>query len=151
MSNKKDQEYNYEESFCKLAGRTSRAIAKRIHRNWRAVGSDITIEQWSIMVQLWAKDGQSQQELSDCTDRDKPCITRLIDTMEKHNLVVRVPDKIDRRVKLIYLTHKSREFQKTLTEQVLKSLDEALEGIDDDELAVCRKVLKKVCENLSEE
>jgi len=103
------------------------------------------------MVQLWSKDGQSQQELCVCTERDKPCTTRLIDTMEKHNLVVRVPDRTDRRVKLIYLTQKGKQLQKTLTEQVMKSVYEALEGIDKHELDVCLKALHTVCANLSQE
>ena len=140
-----------EESFCSLIGQTSRAIARRIHRNWRVAGSDVTLEQWSVMTQLWEKDGRSQQDICVCTDRDKPCMTRLIDTMEKHDLVVRIPDKDDRRVKLIYLTHKGKEIQKLLTEQVIKSVDEALEGIEDHELEICKQILRRICDNLSDE
>jgi DNA-binding MarR family transcriptional regulator len=138
-------------SFCGLIGQTARSLGRRIQRNWRDAGSEVTIEQWSIMKQLWIKDGQSQQELSVCTDRDKPCTTRLIDTMEKHNLVVRVPDQNDRRVKLIYLTHQGKELQKLLTDQIVQSEKEALDGVDEQELAVCRKVLQQICANLSTE
>ena len=71
--------------------------------------------------------------------------------MEKHNLVVRVPDQNDRRVKLIYLTHQGKELQQLLTDGIMQSEQEALEGIDKQELEVCLKVLQQICTNLSGE
>ena len=44
---------------------------------------NLTIEQWSVLYQLWKEDGKSQQELCNATFRDKPSITRLIDNLEK--------------------------------------------------------------------
>jgi DNA-binding MarR family transcriptional regulator len=145
------QAYSYDASFCTHIGKTGQAIARRIQANWKKIGCEITVEQWSILVRLYAQDGQSQQELSVCTGRDKPGITRLIDTMEKNNLVVRIPDKTDRRVRLIYLTHKAKVLQQSLTEQVLQSLDEATAGIDERMLQTCRTVLEKICANLAEQ
>jgi DNA-binding MarR family transcriptional regulator len=102
-------------------------------------------------MHLWIKDGQAQQELCVYTDRDKPSTTRLIDTMEKHNLVVRVPDQHDRRVKLIYLTHKGRELQKTLMDGIKDAEQEALHGIDEADVEVCLRVLCQVYANVSNE
>jgi DNA-binding MarR family transcriptional regulator len=48
--------------------------------------------------------GLSQQQLCDATFRDKPSITRLVDNLEKLQLVKRVASKDDRRINMIYLT-----------------------------------------------
>jgi DNA-binding MarR family transcriptional regulator len=69
------------------------AIARRLQKNFRNNGVDITIEQWSILYHLWKEDGLSQQELCNRTFRDKPSITRLIDNLEKLKLVKRIAIK----------------------------------------------------------
>ena len=151
----KENEYNechkLKRSFGKLVNRAAKALTKRLQKNFKAAGFDVTIEQWSMLLQLWGNDGQSQQELSICTDREKPCTTRLLDTMEKNNLVVRVPDKNDRRVNLIYLTHRGKKLRHGMIEQFQKTQAEALAEIDPDELALCIKVLNRITENLAEE
>ena len=57
----------------------------------RHAGYDVTCEQWSVLVNLGKKNGQSQQELAGLICKDKTSVTRLIDNMEKHSLVVRIP------------------------------------------------------------
>ena len=132
-------------------GRVARAFVRGVYRYWKNAGLDVTIEQWSVLTHLWAKDGLAQQELCVCADRDKPSTTRLIDTMEKHNLVVRVPDQHDRRVKLIYLTHKGRELQQTLMDGIKAAEQEALHGIAEADIDVCLRVLRQVYTNISNE
>src|SRR5919112_4772950 len=80
-----------------ITGKASTAIARRLQRKFNQAGLNLTIEQWSVLYQLWKEDGKSQQELCNATFRDKPSITRLIDNLEKLNLVKRVSDDRDRR------------------------------------------------------
>ncbi len=77
-------------------------------------------------------------------------VTRLIDGLEKRNLVVRTPDKVDRRQKFIYLTNKGKEFQQELLHIVEKTLDEAQQNIPAHDMAICKKVLCRVYENLTD-
>ena len=77
-------------------------------------------------------------------------MTRLIDGLEKRNLVVRTPDKIDHRQKLIYLTSKGKQFQQELLQIVQKTLLEAQQHISLKDIAVCKKVLHQVYENLTD-
>lgn len=58
------------------------------------------------------KDGVTQQELCNATFKDKPSMTRLIDNMEKQHLVIRVPDKKDRRTNKIHLTENGKNWKK---------------------------------------
>ena len=57
------------------------------------------------------KEGLSQQELCNATFRDKPSITRLVDNLEKLNLVKRVASENDRRINRIYLTRQGQKWK----------------------------------------
>ena len=122
---------------------------RRLNRTFTAAGHDVTGEQWRILMSLWHKDGQRQQDLADFAHRDKTSITRIIDSMEKRDLVVRVPDKLDRRQKLIYLTDKGKRQQESLMQIVRETSLEAQQGIEPEHLDVFRDVLAKIRDNLA--
>ena len=79
--------------FAILNGKVSAAINRKLSRNFRQNGVEITPEQWTVLLFLWEKDGVTQQELCNATFKDKPSMTRLIDNMERQHLVVRIADK----------------------------------------------------------
>ena len=87
--------------FAILNGKVSAAINRKLSRNFRQNGVEITPEQWTVLLFLWEKDGVTQQELCNATFKDKPSMTRLIENMERQHLVVRIADKRDRRTNLI--------------------------------------------------
>ena len=97
--------------FAILNGKVSAAINRKLSRNFRQNGVEITPEQWTVLLFLWEKDGVTQQELCNATFKDKPSMTRLIDNMERQHLVVRIADKRDRRTNLIHLTKTGRELE----------------------------------------
>ena len=90
----------------------------------------------------------TQQALCSLTLKDKPSMTRLIDNLEKRNLVTRVSDHNDRRINLIHLTDAGMALQAKATEIVQKIASKTLNNISDEELNVCRVVLKKIMTNL---
>ena len=71
--------------FAILNGKVSAAINRKLSRNFRQNGMDITPEQWTVLLFLWEKDGVTQQELCNATFKDKPSMTRLIDNMERED------------------------------------------------------------------
>ena len=89
------------EIFDILSGKISRAINRTVLKAFSQEGIDITTEQWTVLSCLWNKDKIIQQEICDLTQKDKPSVTRLIDNLEKKNLVRRVLDSSDRRNNLI--------------------------------------------------
>ena len=97
--------------FAILNGKVSAAINRKLYRNFRQYNVDITPEQWTVLLYLWEKDGVTQQELCNATFKDKPSMTRLIDNMERLNLVVRISGKTDRRINLIHLTKTGRDLE----------------------------------------
>ena len=131
-----------------ITGKASTAIARRLQKNFKQNGLDITIEQWSVLYHLWKQDGVNQQELCNATFRDKPSITRLVDNLEKLKLVKRVASKEDRRRNLIYLTDMARKLQDQSMDLANQTLNEALEGVPAADIELCKQVLQKVYDNL---
>src|SRR5215218_1620427 len=99
-----DNQFKKGELYSFITGKASTALGRRLQKNFKQAGLEITIEQWSVLYHLWKEDNLSQQELCIRTFRDKPSITRLVDNLEKLKLVKRLPAKNDRRINLIKLT-----------------------------------------------
>jgi DNA-binding MarR family transcriptional regulator len=136
------------ELYSVINGMASTAVARRLQKNFRLAGLEITIEQWSILYQLWTQDGLSQQELCNRTFRDKPSITRLIDNLEKQKLVKRMPSKEDRRINLVCLTEPAKLLQDKTIELANQTMDEALIGVGKNEIEIVKQVFQKVYDNL---
>jgi DNA-binding MarR family transcriptional regulator len=131
-----------------ITGIASTALARRLQKNFKQSGIEITIEQWSILYHLWKEDAVSQQELSIRSFRDKPSITRLLDNLEKLKLVKRMPSKNDRRINLIVLTEAGKNLQQQTMNLADQTLNEALEGVANADIETCKAVLQNVYDNL---
>ena len=131
-----------------ITGMASTAVARRLQKNFKQANIDITIEQWSVLYHLWKEDGLSQQELCLRSFRDKPSITRLVDNLEKLKMVKRVASKQDRRINLIYLTEAATDLQNTTMDMANQTLNEALAGVNETDIELCKSVLVRVYENL---
>lgn len=111
-------------------------------------GLELTPEQWIVLVQLWQKDGQSQSALSELTLRDRPTMSRIIDTMEKSGLVERVADAADARTRRVKLTRAGKALQPKLV-PLAKSIVARLEqGIPARDLETTHRTLARMLENL---
>ena len=132
-----------------ITGKASTAIARRLQKNFKQAGIEITIEQWSVLYHLWKEDGRSQQQLCEATFRDKPSITRLVDNLEKAKMVKRVAAKNDRRINLIFLTKEAQDLQEETMRVANQTLNEALEGVKKEEVEIAKAVLQKVYDNLA--
>ena len=132
-----------------VTGKASIAIARRLQRKFHQAGLNITIEQWSVLSQLWKQDGQSQQDLCRTTFRDKPSITRLVDNLEKLQLVKRVASSDDRRINRICLTKPAAKLQEQTMQLAEETLNEALEGVPSEQIEICKSVLQVVYDNLT--
>lgn len=136
--------------FAILNGKVSAAINRKLSNNFKHYGVNITPEQWTVLIYLWEKDGVTQQELCNATFKDKPSMTRLIDSMERLNLVVRISSKEDRRINLIHLTRTGRDIEEKSRFIANKTLKEALKGLTIEEMSISQEVLRKVFANAKE-
>jgi DNA-binding MarR family transcriptional regulator len=131
-----------------VTGKASTAIARRLQKKFNNAGLNLTIEQWSVLYHLWKENGKSQQQLCNDTFRDKPSITRLVDNLEKLNLVKRVASDSDRRINLIYLTKQGYKLEEQTLRLADETLNEALKNVAPDQIDICKEVLQIVYDNL---
>jgi len=131
-----------------LSGRTHSVFNRALLNNFKKNNITLTKEQWTILGVLWQDDGCSQQTLADRTYKDKPGITRLIDNLEKENLVERRPDAKDRRLNLIFLTPEGKIIEKEVIRIVNQTLDSAVKGIDPENLKIVRDTFHQIYDNL---
>lgn len=144
-----DNQFKRGELYSFITGKASTALARRLQKNFKQAGIEVTIEQWSVLYHLWKEDGLSQQDLCNQSFRDKPSITRLVDNLEKLKLVKRVASKDDRRINLIYLTEAAKTLHEQTMEMANQTLNEALEGVSKEDIELCKAVLQKVYDNLA--
>jgi DNA-binding MarR family transcriptional regulator len=132
-----------------ITGKASTAIARRLQKKFNEAGISVTIEQWSVLYHLWKADGMSQQELCNATFRDKPSITRLVDNLERLSLVRRVSHDKDRRINKIFLTKEALKLEEETMGLAEETLNEALAGVSQKDIEMCKGVLQKVYDNLT--
>lgn len=154
MQDKKSNMETFEQvidsSIAYLVGRTSRSMIKRLSKKFSDFDFDVSYEQWSILVHLYRQDGQTQQELAKLAVKDKAAITRLLNILEKKNIVLRIPDRNDKRSKLVYLTNKAKTFKFDLIAVVKELLNEAEQDISQEEMDSCKKTLNKIFSNIDQ-
>ena len=109
----------------------------------------ITKEQWIVLKILNEnQDGIIQNSLAILTERNKATLTRLIDGMEKNNLVVRIPSKEDSRKKLIYSTKTGTSIFNQSKPFMLDRLKQIEEGISEKEKEQLIITMKKLQNNI---
>ena len=131
-----------------LTGRVSTAIGRRLQRNFKEVGLNITAEQWSVLFFLWESEGLSQQEIARLTFRDKPSVSRLLSNLEKQKLLVRVSSIGDKRSKQIYLTALGHKIKDKCMLQAEKTIAEALCGVEKESMQQAQRILETVFNNI---
>lgn len=133
-----------------INGKVSMAINRKMYRNFRKAGLEITPEQWTVLSFLWREDGVSQQALCDATFKDKPSMTRLIDNLAKLDIVERRTAPNDRRSNLVYLTQKGKDMQEEADAAVDETMRYAFAGINKEGLSLIRQLLRIVFNNIQE-
>ena len=130
-----------------LNSRIKKCFIDRLQEN----GINITPEQYLVLDILWEKQSLSQQNIADIIQKDKNSVTKIIDSLEKKHLVKRVIDKKDRRINKIELTEDAIAMEKVATEVAIDFMNDAIKGIDNQELDDFVNVMRQIKNNLEGE
>ena len=133
-----------------LIGQVHRLSTKRFVQNSHTHGLEISLDQWLVLGPVWKNDGISQKDISEYCGKDKTSVTKIIDTLEKKNLVVRVTDQLDHRVKRVVLSQKGRELFLSALPVMAQTRDELRSGISDKEIEALKSILNKIYKNLND-
>ena len=130
-----------------LLSKAYKASIYRFLENISELEIDITFDEWMILGPIWNLEGASQKECGAISTKDKTAVTRIINSLEGKNLVVRVSDQIDKRVKRIILTRKGEKLCDDILPIIEKTRFQMNNDISESELKTLDAVLMKLIEN----
>ena len=121
-----------------------RAIRKCI-KNQAEGKLNITREQFKLLNAISKnKEEVIQKDMADLIGKDKSTILRLIDSLEKKELVRRVTDTKDRRKNYLMVTKKGEELIKQYENIFSALFEEIQQGINESELKTFYKVAAQI-------
>jgi MarR family transcriptional regulator, organic hydroperoxide resistance regulator len=130
--------------------RVMTASRLEMYRRFREHGEDITPEQWTVLIRLWEQEGYTQNELTKLTFRDKPTMSRILDSMEKRGLVERRVAPEDARARVIHLTRRGKNLRVKLVPIAEEIVERMTRNITPSALETTRDVLRRMFANLTE-
>lgn len=131
--------------------RVYQASRNEMFRLFREHGVEITPEQWIVLVRLWEEDGRTQTDLGQSTYRDRPTMSRILDGMEKADLLERRADPTSARIWRVHLTARGKALRKKLVPLARDLVARTQRGIPDRDLVTTRDTLSRMFANLTEE
>jgi len=102
---------------------TANAMKNRFNNFLKPYG--LTSEQYVIMKSVEENPDISPTQLADITFKDKTTITRMIDTLVKNDMLIRIPKQNDRRAYKIQWSQKG----KTIMKEILPITENVIEKI----------------------
>ena len=125
-------------------------LKKHLAEVFKKNGVNLTAEQYLVMDTLWNEGTLTQQAIAFIIQKDKNSVTQFIDNLEKKGLVTRSVAKEDRRVNNIVVTPKGMALKDSTKQLAIDTMNQALEGIPEEDIQTFVSVLKKVCANISD-
>jgi DNA-binding MarR family transcriptional regulator len=111
-------------------------------------GFDITPEQFLVLDTLWDDGVLSQHQIAEKIKKDKNSVTKLIDALEKKNLVQRIANEQDRRLNFIHITTSGQTIKDKVTEIALEATNTIIKDIPKEDLHTFLRVLTKMSDNM---
>lgn len=112
-------------------------------------GYNITPEQFVVMDTLWDEGTLTQQEIADIVMKDKNSIVKLVDGLERRDLVRRLSNPKDRRQNLIEVTDYAMSIKEKVTELAMEAVDHIIKGIPKEQMKTFIVVLSKMADNMN--
>ncbi len=129
-----------------ITNKSAKKLADEFNRRLQENGT--TRVQWIALFYIGKAGEISQKELSDYMDIKESSMARLIDRMEKEELVERRKDSEDRRITKIILTDKGKFLKEELMPRGQEFQDDVLKGISKENLEIFKEVLQRMTDNI---
>jgi DNA-binding MarR family transcriptional regulator len=127
-----------------LLAKTVNVLKASLRRVFIAEGYDITPEQWGVLCLVCRQPGLTQSDLAEKMTKDKPTITRILDRLEKKNLVGRRQNARDRRSFTIHPTAEGLKLFPVLEKIVLSFADHILGDLSGERIAAFLETLRHI-------
>ena len=140
--------YSIDDNLGYLVNRTARLMAQMFSRRLQRHG--VALAQWAILLFLYAKDGQTQRELSRVVAIEPPTVARTIDRMVRDGLVRREPHPHDGRATRIRLTPRALALREELATESMAGNAVAARVLSVEELETLKNLLRRVIDGLTD-
>jgi MarR family transcriptional regulator, transcriptional regulator for hemolysin len=142
--------YDYQNSSAFIVRSTAKAFESAFDQQLRKK-ADITVAQSRVIgVLALVKDGMTQKEIANRIRIEAPTIVPMIDKLEEQGILIRRPDRNDRRNNLIFLTDKSEAKWELIIECALELEKASRQGVSDEELEITKRTLRKIAQNVAD-
>ena len=140
--------FRLEDCIAYITSRGAKTLAERLED--RFSGSGVSRVQWIAMYYIDSCPPITQKQLADRMNTKESTVVRLLDRMEKENMVRRVCCQDDRRVRYLEMTPGGRKLYEKLSQRAEQFKDDAIRGIGEEKLEVFKEVLNQMLANTEE-
>ena len=133
------EQFIFESSIGFVVNRTATSLKNELWRAFKSNGYNITPEHWAVLNCLWQKEAQTQSEIAEKIYKDKTNLTRILDIMERNELIQRRSHETDRRSYRVFLTEKGQALKEKLIPIALEASQRSIKGLSG---AECREVIR---------
>lgn len=130
-------------------------ISHRLRRRSQAVQESIGISeaQGRILNYILAEGSRRnvyQKDIEEEFDLRPPTASSILRSLEKQEMISRVPDETDGRLKKLIFTEKADTIRLALEEEIVETERRLLDGITDEEQKMFLRLAEKMFHNLEE-
>lgn len=134
-------------SLGRMVGMTMRAMKNSLVKSFELANCPISAEQFITLKIITFHEDICQQDCADLLRMDKSLFFRKIDALQKLNLIVRVPDKKDKRKNQLVITQKGLEMLKKCEKVEQNTMKGLIKGVSEQDFQAFSKVLTTIREN----
>jgi DNA-binding MarR family transcriptional regulator len=107
-------------------------------------GDEIGHAQFELLIELCARGPLQAGELAEAVEASAATVSGMLDHLSEADLVERTRSDIDRRIVVVKVTRRGKRKVEARKAQWQYRWQEALEGIDDEELRTAARVLERI-------
>ncbi|HOP03309.1 MAG TPA: MarR family transcriptional regulator [Tenuifilaceae bacterium] len=136
-------------SFVSILTRISTRYRTELNHNFARNGnSDITADYWIVLESLYDEDNLTIGQLAKRTNKDNAGLSRILDGMERNDLVNRIASPTDKRSYLIVLTSYAKSLKEKLSKIEEETLSKSAKGLNPIEVKELVRMMNHLFENL---
>ncbi len=136
-----------DDSVMPYIGKAMKFADMRICSEMTEQGYKLSRTQIVMLKVLHQQGALPQNDLAFLTERDKTSLTRLINTMEKKNLVARIPNPDDKRINMVHLTTNGEKLFAEVRPIMKRIISEMQQGLSESDISTVKKAMEIIQDN----
>lgn len=107
-------------------------------------GDEVGHAQFELLIELYGRGPMHAGELAEAVEASAATVSGMLDHLSEDDLIERTRSESDRRLVVVKLTRRGRRKVEARKAIWHRRWQEALEGLDDEELKVAARVLERI-------